>query len=209
VSAERCIALDARVVVHSADVTADELPKLAVRPYPIQHVHEERLKDATAVTIRPIRPEDEPAMVRFHEGLSERSVYLRYFHVLNLTERVSHERLTRICFIDYDREIALVAERHDPDAGERRIIGVGRLTRIHATPDAEFAVVVSDDFQGRGVGSLLVRRLLDVARAEGVRTVTGDMLSENRQMQHICERFGFKVTYEEQTQMLRVALTIA
>jgi acetyltransferase len=147
-------------------------------------------------------------MVRFHEGLSERSVYFRYFHMLNLTQRVAHERLTRICFIDYDREIALVAEHRDPATGEGRIIAVGRLTRIHATRDAEFAVLVSDEFQGKGLGTILVGQLLNVAKAEGVATVIGDMLCDNRDMQRICERYGFKVTYADQTQMLRAALTI-
>ena len=69
------------------------------------------MKDGAEVLIRPIRPEDEPMMVKFHETLSERSVYLRYFHLMNLSQRIAHERLTRICFIDYDREMALVAER--------------------------------------------------------------------------------------------------
>ena len=84
---------------------------------------------AEPITIRPIRPEDEPLMVRFHETLSEQSVYMRYFHMLGLTQRIAHERLTRICFIDYDREMALVAERQDPESGEREIMGVARLSR--------------------------------------------------------------------------------
>ncbi len=209
VSAEQLIALDARVILHGSDMTADALPKLAIRPYPIQYIREAQLKDGTAVTIRPISPEDEPAMVSFHEGLSERSVYFRYFHMLNLAQRVAHERLTRICFIDYDREIALVAERKDPTTGEGRIIAVGRVTRIHATRDAEFAVLVTDDFQGRGLGTMLIGHLLEIAKAEGVATVVGDMLSENREMQRICEHYGFKVTYDDQTQMLHAVHAIA
>ena len=91
------------------------------------------MKDGGHVTIRPIRPEDEPLMVRFHETLSERSVYLRYFHLMNLEQRTTHERLTRICFIDYDREMALVAVRRNPETGESEILGVGRLMKIHGT----------------------------------------------------------------------------
>jgi acetyltransferase len=86
------------------------------------------MKDGTAITIRPIRPEDEPLMVRLHEALSESSVHLRYFHAMKLSSRVAHERLTRICFIDYDREMALVADRWDPDAGRNEILAVGRLS---------------------------------------------------------------------------------
>src|SRR3954453_5485638 len=103
------------------------------------------MKAGGAVTIRPIRPEDEPCMVKFHETLSERSVYLRYFHLLNLEQRIQHDRLTRICFIDYDREMALVAEHN----GE--ILGVGRLMKVHGTTEAEIAVLISDKYQGRGL----------------------------------------------------------
>ena len=78
------------------------------------------MKDGNEVVIRPIRPEDEPLMVEFHEKLSERSVYLRYFQPLKLRQRTAHERLTRICFIDYDREMALVAERKNADGRDRR-----------------------------------------------------------------------------------------
>ena len=124
------------------------------------------MKDGTAVTIRPIRPEDEPAMVQFHETLSERSVYLRYFHLMNLEQRITHERLTRICFIDYDREMALVAERRNPETGETEILGVGRLTKIHGTNEAEVAVLVSDKWQGRGLGKELLARLLIVGADE-------------------------------------------
>jgi acetyltransferase len=207
-SPERLVALDARVVIHPVETPADRLPTLAVRPYPVQYVREAELKDGTKATIRPIRPEDEPAMVRFHEGLSDRSVYFRYFHMLNLTERVAHERLTRICFIDYDREMALVAEVKDPSAGESRIIGVGRLTQIHATHDAEFAILVTDQHQGKGLGTALLGHLLDIARAEGVQTVMADMLSENRDMQRVCEHYGFKVDYVDQTQLLHAALAM-
>ena len=111
---------------------------------------------AATVTIRPIRPEDEPPMVRFHETLSERSVYLRYFHLMNLEQRTTHERLTRICFIDYDREMALVAERRNPETGESEILGVGRLMKIHGTREAEVAVLISDKWQGRGLGKELL-----------------------------------------------------
>ena len=111
VSSERLVALDARVVLHESDLSEEQLPKLAIRPYPTQYVWAWKTKAGEEVEIRPIRSEDEPPMVQFHETLSERSVYLRYFHMIKLSQRVSHERLTRICFNDYDREIALVAER--------------------------------------------------------------------------------------------------
>src|SRR3954454_7995109 len=125
-SSDQLIALDARVVVHGLEVKDEDLPKTAVRPYPVQYVSQWKLKDGQEVTIRPIRPEDEPTMIHFHEKLSERSVYLRYFQPLKLSQRVAHKRLTRICFIDYDREMALVVEKK-LEIGEMDIIAVGRL----------------------------------------------------------------------------------
>src|ERR1017187_738751 len=141
-SPDGLIALDARVVVHGPEVELDQIPKTAIRAYPSRYISPWTLKDGTQVTIRPIRPEDEPALVRFHETLSERSVYLRYFHLINLEQRTTHERLTRICFIDYDREMALVAVRRHPETGDNEILGVSRLVKIHGTREAEAAVLV-------------------------------------------------------------------
>ncbi|HJZ98999.1 MAG TPA: acetate--CoA ligase family protein, partial [Candidatus Solibacter sp.] len=108
-SPDGLVALDARIVVHGPEVTLDQIPKSAIRPYPTRYMSKWTAKDGAEVMIRPIRPEDEPAMVKFHQTLSERTVYLRYFHLMNLEQRTQHDRLTRICFIDYDREMALVA----------------------------------------------------------------------------------------------------
>ena len=115
VSPERIIALDARIVLHppghALKTSCPSPPSVLIRRNTSRPW---KLKDGTAVTIRPIRPEDEPLMVRFHQTLSERSVYLRYFATLKLDQRIAHERLSRICFNDYDREMALVVERRDP-----------------------------------------------------------------------------------------------
>jgi acetyltransferase len=147
------------------------------------------------VTIRPIRPEDEPALVRFHETLSERSVYLRYFHLMNLEQRTQHERLTRICFIDYDREMALVAERRNPETSESEILGVGRMMKIHGTAEAEVAVLISDKWQGRGLGKELLARLLIVGADEKLSKLTADILPDNRDVMRICEKLGFALKH--------------
>ncbi len=118
-SSERLLALDARIVLQEPRVSLDGVPPPAIRPYPSQYVSTWRMKDGTEVTLRPNRPEDEPQMVRVHQPLSERSVYMRYFQVTQLSTRVAHERLVRICFIDYDREMALVAERNSADVAAR------------------------------------------------------------------------------------------
>jgi acetyltransferase len=195
-SSERLVALDARVIVHDSEMRPQDLPRPAIRPYPVQYVEQWTASDGTPVAIRPIRPEDEPMMVAFHQRLSERSVYFRYFHLLNLDQRTAHERLTRICFIDYDREMALVAERGGGTSGGSEILGVGRLTRTHGTNDAEMAILVSDDFHHRGLGTELLRRLIDIARREEIERITADILTENRAMQRICERLGFRLAYQ-------------
>ncbi|HUA66615.1 MAG TPA: bifunctional acetate--CoA ligase family protein/GNAT family N-acetyltransferase [Alphaproteobacteria bacterium] len=195
-SPDRLLALDARVVLHDKDMSEDELPTAAIRPYPVQYVSEWKLKDGTPVTIRPIRPEDEPLMVQFHQTLSEESVYHRYFSSLKLTDRIAHERLTRICFNDYDREIALVVERKGPRLEDREILGVGRLSKLHSRNEAEFALLVSDRWQRRGLGSELMRRLVAVARAEKLSHLSAIVQSENHTMQHIAESAGLKINRE-------------
>lgn len=208
VSPEAMIALDARVVTHGLDVREDELPRLAIRPYPTQYVSSWVMKDGTPVTIRPIRPEDEPLVIRFHETLSEHSVYSRYFHMMSLRQRVAHERLIRICFIDYDREMALVAERKHPEKGAREILGVGRLIKSHGANEAEIAILVSDRYQQRGLGTELVRRLIEIARNEGLRRLSAEILPENRAVQRICERLGFHVYYCLDEELVRAELNL-
>ena len=184
------LALDARVVLHPYSTEKQDLPGSAIRPYPRQYVGTHTLHNGEAVTIRPIRPEDEPKLVTFHEQLSERSVYLRYASIMKLEQRVAHERLARICFIDYDREMALVAERTDEN-GEEEIIGVGRLTRQPGRNEAEFAMLVIDEFQEEGIGTELLRRLVQVGEDEGLDRITADILEQNRAMQRVCEKLDF------------------
>src|SRR5262249_47269639 len=134
-----------RIVLHDPALPEGELPRPAIRPYPVQYTQSMTLKGGAKVTIRLIRPEDEPAMVRFHKMLSERTVRLRYFHPLQYAERVAHQRLLRICFSDYDRDLPLVAELEEPnEKGERDIVAVGRLSKIPNTNRGEFAILVSD-----------------------------------------------------------------
>lgn len=165
----------------------------AIRPYPLQYVWPLAMKDGTQVTIRPIRPEDEPLMVKFHGTLSDRTVYLRYFCSLSLAQRTAHERLVRICFSDYEREIVLVAEHRDPKTVELRILGVGRLNRLQADKETEVAVLVSDQYQHRGLGTELLRRLIMVAKKEKLSRITAEMLRDNLAVQTIFKRLGFRL----------------
>ncbi|HET6381667.1 MAG TPA: bifunctional acetate--CoA ligase family protein/GNAT family N-acetyltransferase [candidate division Zixibacteria bacterium] len=192
-SAEGLMALDARVVLHPESVVDPQLPRPAIRPYPVRYVGEWEAADGTRFTIRPIRPEDEPLMVRFHGELSEESVYARYFRYLKLPQRTAHERLTRICFIDYDREMALVAETRDPESGEPLIAGVGRLSKSHGRQEGEFAILIADRWQRRGLGTELLRRLVEVGRREGLGRVFAEMLAGNAGMRRASQTVGFTV----------------
>src|SRR5208337_4843648 len=207
-SPERLLALDARIVLHPPTVTLDQLPKPAIRPYPSQYVSTWTMKDGTEVTIRPIRPEDEPLIAKFHETLSDRSVYLRYFCSLSLSRRVAHERLLRICFGDYDREMALVAEHTDPGTGERRILGVGRMNKLHARNEAEVAALVSDKYQKQGLGHELLSRVVQIARDEKVSHVSAEMLPDNIAMQAVFRRLGFRIKADEDLTSLRADLDL-
>jgi acetyltransferase len=191
-SPERLLALDARVVVHGVDVAEDQLPKSAVRPYPIQYAQPWKMKNGEMITIRPIRPEDEPLMVEFHQKLSERTVYLRYFQPLKLSQRTAHERLRRICFTDYDREIVLVCEHRD-SSGTSQVLAVGRLSKLHRRDEAELAVLVHDGFQHLGMGTELYRRLITIARNEKLRRLVSTILAENNEMRAICQKLGFRM----------------
>lgn len=187
------LALDARIVLYGPQVADKDLPRSAIRPYPVRYMSRWKMKNGEEVLIRPIRPEDEPLMVKFHETLSEKSVYLRYFHMENLGARVAHDRLIRKCFIDYDREMALVVDRAAPDTGRHQILGIGRLSKSHDTKEGEVAVLVSDRYQNLGLGTELVRRLIQVGRDEELQEIVANILPENVAMQGLANRFGFKV----------------
>ncbi len=213
-SHERLIALDARVVLHPPTLTEDKLPRTAIRPYPTQYVTNWSLHDGTHVTIRPIRPEDEPLMVAFHEGLSERTVFLRYLQAMGLPERTAHERLSRLCFIDYDREMALVVVRRDTAThGEPQIIAVGRIAKLRAPvpgakPDAEYAILVSDDYQHQGIGKELLTRLIGIAKDEQVGLLYGMVLEANAEALTLAQRMGFAVVKTEREGIVRVELSL-
>jgi acetyltransferase len=206
-SPERLLALDARVVVHGPEVTEADLPQRAVRPYPVQYAQPWTMKNGETITIRPIRPEDEPLMVEFHQKLSERTVYLRYFQPLKLSQRTAHERLRRICFTDYDREIVLVCEHRDEN-GQPQVIAVGRLSKLHRRDEAELAVLVHDGFQHLGMGTELYRRLITVARNEKLRRLVSTVLAENHEMRAICQKLGFQMKADMEEGTLTAVLEL-
>jgi acetyltransferase len=206
-SEQALIALDARVVLHPAHISEAELPRTAITPYPVEYVAPWTLHDGTAVLIRPIRPEDEPLLVEFHHTLSEQSVYQRYFHPFPLSERIAHERLTRIAFINYEREMALVAERRD-EAYKPHIIGVGRLIKLRGGKEAEFAILISDEYQHQGLGTELLSRLVAIGRREGVKRIIADILPDNAAMIRVSEQVGFTCRYSAEDGVVKAELVL-
>jgi acetyltransferase len=207
-SPSRIVALDARVVLHDAKLAGDRLPKLAIRPYPTEYIFHHQLKDGTPVTLRPICPEDEPLIVEFHKTLSDQTVHYRYFSFLKLESRVAHSRLRRICFNDYDCEIALVAEHESPKTQAREILGIGRLIKSHSLDEAEFAIVISDAWQGQGLGTELLRRLLQIGRQERTARIVGYILRGNVPMRRVCEKLGFSLRYDAEMEAYKAAINL-
>jgi acetyltransferase len=205
-SPERLVALDARFVLHAPEVPDERLPGPAIRPYPGEYTWPFLTKTGRAVTLRPIRPEDEPLVARFHETLSERTVYLRYLEHLRLNQRVAHQRLARLCFIDYARDMALVAEAAATGGGTN-ILAVGRLSRTGPV-ESEFSVLVADAHQGQGLGLELLRRLVEIGRKEGLRRITAEMSPANGAMQAVSRKLGFRLRGELQDPTIEAVLDI-
>ncbi len=194
VSTEGMVALDARVILHPADLRESDIPKPAIRPYPTKYITKINIDQDTPIVLRPIRPEDEPMMIEFHRTLSEDSIWQRYFNIMKLDIRIAHERLIRRCFNDFDRDIALVAEHQDKNTGQISIVGVARLSRSPGkTCDAEFAVILSDAFQRRGLGYELLKLLVKIGKSENIQHIYGIILPNNQAMQAISEKLGFEL----------------
>ena len=194
-----CIALDARVLLFDSD---EKRPPLAIRPYPIQYMKEAVLKNKEPYLIRPIMPEDEPLIVSFHKELSENSVRQRFFEFVSLDQRVAHERLLRICFNDFDREVALVAELNN------KIIGVIRLTRVASTFKAQLTMIILDAYHNLGLGTTLLNEAQKIAKKENIQEIFAQILDENEGMIKICQRAGFHIEPSENPHILNAKFQI-
>ncbi len=202
VTAEGVVALDARVL---GDRGVAEDPKrpyahLSLRPYPEEFVREIRMRDGTALTLRPVKPEDEPLWLDLLGSCSRESIYsrFRYFFFWQ-----SHEVASRYCYIDYDRELAIVAETGE-GAG-RRLIGVGRLAAEPGRETAEYAVLVQDAWQDKGLGGLITDYCLGIAKDWGVRTVTAITTTDNPRMIAVFEKRGFRIVNDLESSLVEVS----
>ena len=195
VTPEDVIALDARVVIDRDMLVRPVRPyaHLAIRPYPKEYVTERTMKDGTPVTLRPIKPEDEPMWHELLRACSTQSIWSRFSYLFKQT---THEMATRYCFIDYDRELGMVAEVEEE--GQRKLIGVGHLVADMDHETAEYAVLVVDRWQGRGLGGMLTDYCLEVAKKWNVKRVIGEIAKDNARMLATFRNRGFQLNGQQE-----------
>ena len=184
---------DEQDLIHARSQTPAEAPK-PPEGATLNYVSRFTMKDGTEVTLRPIRPDDEPLMVQFHQTLSDRTVYMRYFCSLPLRARVAHDRLVQICFVDFKEQFALVADHQVPATGEHHILGVGRLMKVPSKDETEVALLVSDQCQGQGLGAELLRRAVAIARATNLHRISAEMLQDNLAVLSVFKSAGFRLS---------------
>jgi acetyltransferase len=180
-------ALDARIIIDSTVFNpVQQYPHLVMTPYPRRYVMAWRLTDGQEVTLRPIRPEDEPLEHEMLTTLSEKSMRERFFQPIM---GISHEMLVRFCNIDYDREMAIAAVVREGE--KRKIIGIGRIVIEPGTKDGEFATLVHDNYQGKGLGYKLMDMLIGIAQDRSLNSIYGVVLSDNERMLRATKKLGF------------------
>ena len=191
---ESGIALDARVVLDPFQPRRRGHPHdhLVISPYPGKYTKHIKLKNGMDAVLRPIRPEDEPLETRMFENLSDESIAFRFF---GYVPRVDHNFLTRFTHIDYDREMAIVAEIEQD--GQKHMAGVVRIIADAWGESAEYAIVVADHWQGLEIGSNMTDYILEIARDKGIARIYATMLASNQRMIHMLEKRGFKMTRED------------
>ena len=191
---DRVVAVDARVVVDRAllGAAAEPYAHLALRPYPEAYVQRLVLKDGTAVTLRPIKPEDEPLWLAMLRSCSRETIYSRFRYLFDWS---THEVATRYCYIDYAREIAMVAETGEGES--RALVGVGRLVADPGHEEGEYAVLVVDAWQGKELGGILTDVCVAIARQWKLKRVVAQTTTDNLPMIAVFEHRGFDVTQGE------------
>jgi acetyltransferase len=181
------VAVDARIVLDTEHMTRESAAHehLVIAPYPSRYVAQWQLKDGTPVTLRPVKPEDEARFNELFKTLSPQTMRFRFFQII---KEMSHETLTRYCNLDYDREVAVVAELED-----KRIIGVSRLILEPNGKSGEFAVLVGDCWQSQSLGSRLMKSIIEVAKGMKLSRIHGYVMAGNEKMLDLCRKLGFQI----------------
>jgi len=201
VSLNEVIALDARIIIDRT-VQSDKVKPyehLVLRPYPEEFIKKAKMRDGTEITLRPIRPEDEPLWFELLASCSRETIYsrFRYFFFWQ-----SHEVASRYCYIDYDREIAIVAEYKEGD--KRRLLGIGRLTADPTRTVAEYAVLVQDVWQNKGLGGLLTDYCTEIARSWGVKKIIAYTTTDNPRMIAVFKKRNFEIKQDPNSTLVEI-----
>jgi acetyltransferase len=192
ISKNNIYALDSRIIIDRGFIEeANPYPHLVIFPYPTKYVTPWRLKNGTEVILRPIRPEDEQLELEFIKGLSKETCRFRFFRVI---KEFSHLDLAKFCNIDYDREIAIIAELNE--GGKKREIGAARLILEPNGKRGEIAVVVADEYQRKGLGTKLIDMIIGIAEEKNLETIYGIIMPENEAIIQLCKKMGFKISKE-------------
>jgi acetyltransferase len=205
VTPQDVLALDSRIVVDTSfsKISPKPYSHLALHPYPEEYVREVKLPDKTPVLLRPIKPEDEPMWFDLLGSCSRESIYMRFRYMFHWK---SHEVASRYCFIDYDREIAIVAEI--TENGERRLLGVGRMVSDPDQETVEYAILIADAWQNRGLGGILTDYCIEIAREWGMKTMTAQTTADNHRMIAVFRKRGFKIGQDPSSSLVEVTKTL-
>ena len=186
ISDGKAVALDARILLDREAVRQDTpYPHLVITPYPMRYVSHWHLRDGKEVLLRPVKPEDEPLEHDMFTSLSETTLRERFYQAI---KTITHEMHARFCNIDYDREMAIVAEIRDN--GNRRIVGIGSFMIEPDGRSCEFSVLVHDDYQGQGLASKLVDLIIGIADEKGLTEFFGYIEPQNRKMVNLTRKLG-------------------
>ncbi len=192
------VAVDARIVVDYPKPSTDPYHHLAIHPYPTQLVRKIQLNDGTDIIVRPIRPEDAESEAKFVRGLSDQA---KYFRFMNTFHELSQDMLVRFTQIDYHNEMALIAVTFNGTEGEQ--IGVARyMTNVDKT-SCEFALVVSDQWQSKGIAHHLMRNLMEVARDRDLDVMEGQVLSNNTRMLDLMRSLNFVISNDPEDERIK------
>jgi acetyltransferase len=185
-SVDQANAADLRIHVSPASVQAPM--HLVISAYPNQYEYELELENLGRLLIRPIKPEDAPLLSGLFDSLSPQTIYYRFFTPL---KSLPHSMLSRFTQIDYDREIALVAIQDSKT--EEKMLGVSRVILGKDQKSAEFAILISDHWQGKGIGAELLKRCLAISKERNIEEVYGVVLAENTTMLALGRKLGFEM----------------
>jgi acetyltransferase len=189
---DRAYAVDARVVLEPSPVASPL--HLVISPYPSHYEWRLATRGGLEVFVRPVKPEDAPLLVELFNILSPTTIYYRFFSPL---KALPPDMLARFTQIDYDRDVCLVAL--ETTGTVERMLGIARFMSDPDVTKAEFAIVVGDPWQGKGVGAALLEKCIDIARERSMRTIWGKVLAENTTMIGLGRKFGFKVSRDAET----------